>query len=228
MNLDRKLVAYAAGAAVAGIAGAQSAEAAIVYTAGPLPFGIDQTVDINFDQNGATQRDFAIGHERDTGGNAGTDRVLLKEDDNGVNNEGYVSNSELNPFPSALPAGTLIGPDSEYNAGFLNHLSDQLADEDFNNDNVQDETLSGNFLVDNTQGNVQYLGVRFRVNDEGDDRFGWIGIDFTNADDLTGVVTGYAYEDTGAAIEAGAVPEPSAGLALLAVGAAGLLRRKRS
>ena len=75
-------------------------------------------------------------------------------------------------------------------------------------------------------GNTQYIGVRFRVNDTGDDRYGWIGIDITNAADLTGVVTGYAFDDTGEPIAAGAVPEP-AGLALLGMIAGGMLLRRR-
>ena len=226
MNLDRKLMAYAAGAVAAGFAGAESADAAIIYTPGPFPYAVDGTVDINFDQDGTTQRDFGIGHERDTAGNANTDRVLLKEDDNGTNNEGYVV-GETNTLPAPVAAGNLIGPDNFYGNGFLNHTRDQIADEDFDNNDALDDPIVTNFAIDNVVGNTQYIGVRFRVNDTGDDRYGWIGIDITNAADLTGVVTGYAFEDTGEPIAAGAVPEP-AGLALLAIGSVGLLRRKRA
>jgi hypothetical protein len=225
VKLDRKLMSYAAGAAgavAAGLAATESADAAIVVSPG-FDFGVASTNHINFDQSGIEE--FNLGHER-ANNNPDTDRVILKEPQNGAMGEGYVVGD--NPFPAALPAGTLIGPDSTYGAAFFNNTSNQLADEDFNNDNVKDDTLTGNFLVDNVRGNPQYLGVRFKVNDAGDDRYGWVGVDFTNADDLTGVVTGYAYDDTGAPIEAGAVPEPASGLALLALGAAGLLRRKRA
>jgi hypothetical protein len=225
VNLDRKLMAYAAGAVAAGFAGAESADAAIIYTPGPFPYAVGGTVDINFDQDAATQRDFGVGHERQTAGNTQTDRVILKEDDNGANNEAYVI-GETNSLPAPVAAGTLIGPDNFYNNGFLNNSRDQIVDEDFDNNNALDDPIATNFAIDSIVGNTQYVGVRFRVNDAGDDRYGWIGIDTTNADDLTGVVTGYAYDDTGEPIAAGAVPEP-AGLALLAIGSVGLLRRKR-
>jgi hypothetical protein len=141
--------------------------------------------------------------------------------------EGYVI-GETNNLPIPLAAGTLIGPDSPFNNQFFSNVANQLADEDYDNDNVRDDPIVTNFLPDNIEGNPQYVGVRFRVGDAGEDVFGWIGVDITNADDLTGVVTGYAYEDVpGTPIQAGQVPEPT-GLALLAMGAAGLLRRKRA
>jgi len=223
VKLDRKLMAYAAGAAAAGFAGAESADAAIVASPGS-DFGVGNTVAINFDHSGIEE--FNVGHER-ANNNVSTDRVILKEPQNGAMGEGYVIDSANNNFPAALPAGTTIGPDSEYGNGFLSNTSNQLVDEDFNNDNTRDDALTGNFPADSITGNTRYLGVRFKLNDTGDDRYGWIGIDITNPDDLTGRVTGFAYEDTGAAIQAGAVPEP-AGLSLLALGAVGLLRRKRA
>ena len=209
MNLDRKLVAYAASAAAAaaaGLAGAEAADAEVVATQGPFEFKVDGVVDIDFDRNPETERDFGIGHERDTKDNAQTDRVILKEDQNGGNDEAYVAE---NGFPAALTAGTEIGPNSSYEANIFNNAANQLVDEDYDNDDAADPTLTGNFAADNVAGNTQYLGVRFRVNNEGELRYGWIGVDITNADDKTGVVTGYAYQtDPGVGIRAGAVSEP--------------------
>jgi hypothetical protein len=225
VNLDRKLMAYAAGAVAAGLVGVESADAAIVADTAARPFGVGSTVDLNFDGTGSVE--FSVGHERANGNNQ-TDRVILKAPGNGTNGQMYVVGD--NGHPAALPAGTLIGPDLSYDAAFNNNVGNHLVDEDIDpEDNVRDETVFGNFTADSIAGNQQYLGVQFAFEPGGDIHYGWIGVDITNADDLTGVVTGFGYDDVaGTPIEAGAVPEPSAGLALLAVGAAGLLRRKRS
>lgn len=82
----------------------------------------------------------------------------------------------------------------------------------------------GNFW--NTPG---YLGVRFDPLGGTDWKYGWVHIDSVTASfkSYSYHIDGYAYEDSGAPISAGAVPEPSS-LALLAVGAAGVrLLRKR-
>lgn len=235
MNLDRKLMLYTAGAVAAGAA-ATSADAAVVYSPG-FSFTVDDVKEINFDNTGVEE--FNLGHERTvTAGVAqpNTDRLILK-DPTDRGSEGYVINPDNNIFPAPLAAGTLIGPDSTFGQLFSGNTGNRIADEDSNNNNIPDGTpedetpVATNFAIDNIVGNPQYLGVRFKLNNTGEDRFGYIGIDITNADDLTGVVTGFAYEDGSEgelAIEAGAVPEPSAGLTLLALGAAGLLRRKRA
>jgi hypothetical protein len=222
VNLDRKLMAYAAGAVAAGFVGVESVDAAIVADTVARPFGVGETVDLNF--NGAGDNEFNVGHER-ANGNDQTDRVILKAPGNGANSQMYAIGD--NGHPAALPAGTLVGPDLSYDAQFNNNVGNHLVDEDIDpDDGTRDETVFGNFTA---EGGTQYLGVQFAFEPGGDIHYGWIGVDITDADDLTGVVTGFGYEDVaGTPIEAGAVPEPSAGLALLAVGAAGLLRRKRS
>ena len=154
-------------------------------------------------------------------------RVLVKElETNGATGAGYVTGPGV--FPSALAAGATIGPAQTYGSAFSDNVSNQLIDEDYDN-NGTFESYTGNFTPDNVVGNIEYIGVKFRFNDDafGPLHYGWIGVDFTNQADLTGVVTGYAYESVpDTAIVAGAVPEPS-GLALLALGAAGLLVRRK-
>ncbi len=79
-----------------------------------------------------------------------------------------------------------------------------------------------------TFGNTSYLGFQF--NPSGSlTLYGWAEVTFTADNQGSITVHRWAYDDSGAAIQVGAVPEPAAaatGLGLLALGAAGL-RRKR-
>jgi hypothetical protein len=94
---------------------------------------------------------------------------------------------------------------------------------------------TGQFVVSGMP-EVQYIGVSFAplivVGSglaPGPTYYGWIGFEMTDDSslaDLSGTVTGFAYDDSGAGITAGAVPEPSS-LGLLALGAAGLLAYRR-
>ena len=203
MNIDRKLMAYAAGVAAAAAASTgKSADAAIVSSPG-FTFGAGSTTNINFDNLG--DEEYVLGNR------TGPSRVQLLKDDQTIDANAYVVNPG-NSAPAALSAGTLIGDGSLYSSTYDATLANQ-------------GDGSGNFAVDNIDGNPQYVGVRFQLTPAGPDYFGWIGVDITNASDLTGRVTSFAYEDSGNPIAAGAVPEP-AGLALLAAGAAFLLRRR--
>lgn len=202
MNLDRKLIAYAA-ATAAGMTAAEWAQAEIVLSTG-FTFGSGSTTNINFDNTG--NEEYVLGHR------TGPNRVQLLKDDQTIDANAYAV-LPGNTSPAALPFGTTIGPSST----FANTYDTTIA-------NQGDGT--GNFTIDNVTGNPQYVGVRFQLDSAGPNYFGWIGVDITNATDLTGQVTGFAYENiAGNPINAGAVPEP-AGLALLALGAPFLLRRR--
>jgi hypothetical protein len=77
-------------------------------------------------------------------------------------------------------------------------------------------------------GTSRYAGFQFEL--DGSDVYGWMQIDYSSTGD-TFTVSEWAYDDTGAGIEIGAlIPEPSTAL-LLALGLAGLglcAARKRS
>jgi len=203
MNLDRKLMAYAA-AAAAGMTAAESANANIVSQPAVLNLGSGGTININFDNSGAEE--YQVGHR------TGPNRVSLLKDSNALSTNGYVV-TPANAQPAALLGGTLIGPSSTFSTTYDADLANQ-------------GTGAGNFTVDNVTGNPQYVGVQFQTTSGGPTYYGWIGVDITNATDLTGRIAGFAYDNTpGTPIAAGAVPEP-VGLALLAMGAPFLLRRR--
>ena len=75
-------------------------------------------------------------------------------------------------------------------------------------------------------GQTKYCGVSFNKNDgSGAKVYGWIKVERLSK--ASGKVISWAYEDDGTKIPVGAVPEPTTGLALLALGAAGIARYRR-
>lgn len=96
------------------------------------------------------------------------------------------------------------------------------------------ETFLNQFLYINSGGNNDanwaagtrgFLGLRF--NNSGTPNFGWADLEYSSDNSL--ILYGFAYDDSGAPIEAGAIPEPGAAalLAALAAGSVALLNRRR-
>ncbi len=77
-----------------------------------------------------------------------------------------------------------------------------------------------------------YLGLEFLNETTGATDYGWLRLNTTGTTGFPATITGYAYENTGAAIFAGAVPEPGTNAALalgaLSLGAAGVRRWRQS
>ncbi|MFD0895741.1 PEP-CTERM sorting domain-containing protein [Luteolibacter ambystomatis] len=87
------------------------------------------------------------------------------------------------------------------------------------------DSHTGNGVGQFASGTEGYIGFKLTPNDDSGTFYGWMRVVFSN-DGSTGVIRDWAYETSGSGITVGAVPEPSA-FALLGLGAAGLLRRKR-
>lgn len=112
--------------------------------------------------------------------------------------------------PVRFATGSSIGSDSnfsngsKYNAFYVKDSSDSSLDT----------------APDFTSDPASYIG--FQASNL---KYGWLEVTWSNADKSFEILSG-AYEDSGDAILAGAVPEPSS-LALLALGAGGLLLRRQ-
>ncbi len=70
-----------------------------------------------------------------------------------------------------------------------------------------------------------YVGFMFTKNDNSGPYYGWMRVTLT-ANTPGGVISDWAWEDSGAAISAGVVPEPG-GVTLLVLGAMGMVLRRR-
>jgi len=79
-----------------------------------------------------------------------------------------------------------------------------------------------------TEGNTGYIGFKFDPDGIAGTQtfFGWVQMTVGGDTFGNGKVVAWAYENTGAAIQAGAVPEPSS-IVLLALGAAGVASWRR-
>ena len=224
-KFDQRLFAYVAGTAgAAGAFAATDASGAIRFTAGGNLTGPDGQNISNGDQDDET---FAIDFNSGDPDNAGPEFTLWRETKGGTNDKVYIKaghNSAdsttnlhavdpITDYVAALSAGTPV--DGSLTFENVNNSKSDLLN--------QQDAPGGHWIADNVTGNPQYVGVKFRLGTN--DHYGWIGYDITDAATLSGVVTGYAYENTGLPIAAGEVPEP-AGLAALALGAAALLRRR--
>ena len=94
---------------------------------------------------------------------------------------------------------------------------------------------NGNFFSSNSMGmtargswtqnhQTNYFSVSFNK-ESGGKVYGWIQLERLTSD--SGKVIAWGFENTGIKIQAGALPEPATGLALLALGAAGIARYRR-
>jgi hypothetical protein len=211
-------------------------EAAVVGSTTVMPFGINDSIPIDFNADG--EIDFEIDHDRDADGE---DYLQIDKNDHSGFGEGvafpdgptldgqndehtYLTDFEGN-YPLALMEGYAIGPDSpdvydydesiNYNGSTgTTRRANRLIDEDLGQAETDwfppDDTPK--FLGLN--GETRYLGLRVDFNGDGDGNelnYAWIGVRITNEADATGEVTGYAYEtDPGIAIlagDAGSQPE---------------------
>src|SRR3954466_14670408 len=125
MNLNRKLAAYAAAVAAAGLATVGWADGAIIASPG-FTFGSSSTNNINFDNAGAEE--YQLGHR------TGPNRVSLLKDSNALSTNAYAV-LPANVNPAALAAGTAIGPTSTFSTTYDADLANQ-------------GTGVGNFTVD--------------------------------------------------------------------------------
>lgn len=266
---EGRLAAYLATFA-GGVAFASSAEGAVVGNATIQPFGVNQEVNIDFNNDG--QIDFQVDHDRvDANGSVLDYLQIDKNDVNGAANPlvmptgnetfpigatiandqgaaGYVAQA-LGSYPSALNLGDAVGPTSFFDFQEGNNFNgtgrwiraNRMMDEDATQIDqvlggrtpaqVQIPTDGPNF--GSVAGEVDYLGLRMKLNGSVEYNYGWVGIRIDNQADATGAVVGYAYETIpGTPINAGVVPEPGsallAGLGGLALIGAAARRRLRS
>ena len=199
---NRSIVAYSAAAAGAGLLGALNVDAAIVHNdnggAGWTLSAGKPTQTINFNADATSDARLVWLSTYNT--------ALIQGRNGGERVHTGANNARRFTAGQTISTGagtwqTFVGTIFMYNAGWTN----------------------GNF----TDVNTGYLGLRFN---DGGTKYAWVHIDSIAANGSQYHVDGYAYQTDGSPIQAGEmpVPEPSTiALALLASGAAGVMRSRR-
>ena len=216
-NLNNsKLIAYSA-AAGAALAIAPNAFAEIIHHTVDIPFGIGQGGNKDLKMEGDNAEFNLIGH---------------KSTSMTYSNKNYAFIISQNTAGAAVRTTYFIGASSAAKSFAITEYVGP-------DDNTPNNSLgrfatatiystgyaaSRGFWSQNEQ--IKYCGVSFKKNDgSGDKVYGWIKVERLSR--ASGKVISWAYENTGIKIQAGAMPEPATGLALLALGVAGIARYRR-
>ena len=203
-NLNNsKLIAYSAVAGAA-LAVAPNAIAKVIHQTVDIPFGQDQ---------GGSKFLIMEGSEAEFGfhGFASTDCIYLHYANNIQGGYARVFNfpdGSFSDLVSDLASTKYVSFSSNIPAGQYGYFLDRGG--------------KGNWTSD---GETHKFGVSFRIEGSGDTVYGWIEVERLTS--TAGKITQWAYEDTGDKIQVGALPEPATGLALLALGAAGIAAYRR-
>ncbi len=113
----------------------------------------------------------------------------------------------------AIPEGGIVGPSLAFSSGYLYPLS------------------NGDIYAPGFSNGVPgYIGFQFQKN--GATLYGWAEVVMTSGEKFGDFqINSWAFDDTGAPIQVGVVPEPAAtgvGLGALALGAAGVIRWRKN
>lgn len=228
LGLTDRIQRYRAAACLSGVLFAgisTSADASIVF----INFSNQLLADSNvndtayerfaFDLNGDGTADFAFDHQL-LGNTDGAARLVNPNSNSPLQVVGFRGgNLSFYKYPLRLAAGANIGPTQAFvtlaGTGFGAFGSLALGNGYPNSQWTNDSTPG-------------FLGFQFTAG--GSSYYGWIQISIAPNNVQNGraiTLISAAYDDTGIPIVAGAVPEPTTSVGLLALGAAGLLAHRR-